>query len=273
MTRVPIALSIAGSDPSGGAGIHADLKTFSALSVYGAAVITALTAQNTRGVFAIHDPPVSFVLQQVDAVLDDLEVGAVKIGMLGGAALIEVLADRLRDVHPLVLDPVMVAKGGAALLPAEALVALRTRLVPLAQVLTPNLPEAAALLHEDLSSVLGDPEGACRRLLLLGPRAVVLKGGHGGGDTSDDFFCDGSTLVRLSAPRTATKNTHGTGCTFSAAITALLARGLSGEEAVRGAKTYVTAAIAAADGLGVGQGHGPVHHFFALWPDPVRRRP
>ena len=254
--------------PSGGAGIQADLKTFSALSVYGAAAVAALTAQNTLGVLAVHELPPAFVLLQVDAVLADLQVGAMKIGMLGGTATIEAVAERLGrgDAPKLVLDPVMVAKGGAALLASGALRALRERLVPLALVLTPNLPEAAALLGEEEAEVLFDPEGACTRLLRLGPRSVVLKGGHGGGETSEDLFCDGTALLRLSAPRTATRNTHGTGCTFSAAIAACLARGMGVEEAVRRAKGYVTAAIAAADRLGVGHGQGPVHHFFDWWP-------
>lgn len=268
-TRIPIALTIAGSDPSGGAGIQADLKTFSALRVYGAAVITALTAQNTRTVRAIHDPPLDFILAQLDTVLADVVVDAVKVGMLSRPEAITVVARRLRawPTLPLVLDPVMVAKSGAPLLRPEAAAALRQELMPLARVVTPNLPEAAVLLGERQEAVLEHREEACRRILQLGARAVVLKGGHAGGPESEDLLMgegvDG--LVRLTAPRVATKNTHGTGCTFAAAITAGLAQGLGLTDAVKQAKRYITGAILAADQLKVGQGHGPVHHFFDLW--------
>lgn len=266
---IPIALTIAGSDPSGGAGIQADLKTFSALRVYGAAVITALTAQNTRTVRAIHDPPLDFIVAQLDTVLSDLAVAAVKVGMLSRPEAITIVAGRLRarPTLPVVLDPVMVAKSGAALLRPEAAAALRAELMPLARVVTPNLPEAAVLLGERQEAVLQHREEACRRILALGARAVVLKGGHASGPQAEDLLMgegvDG--LVRLSEPRVVTKNTHGTGCTFAAAITAGLSQGLSLTEAVTRAKRYITGAIMAADQLHVGQGHGPVHHFFDLW--------
>jgi hydroxymethylpyrimidine/phosphomethylpyrimidine kinase len=264
----PVALSIAGSDPSGGAGIQADLKTFSALGVYGAAAITALTAQNTREVRAVHDVPPEFVGAQIDCVLEDLEVRAVKLGMLSRAAVIEAVAQRLEahGARNVVLDPVMVAKSGDALLAPEATDALRGRLLPLADVITPNLPEAAVLLSIGEGELLVDLEGACRRLLELGPRAVVLKGGHAHGAYSEDLYFDGGEVVRLPARRVDTPNTHGTGCTFSAALAAHLARGLGPQEAARGAKSYVTGAIEAAAEWKLGHGHGPVHHFHALWP-------
>lgn len=262
-----IALTIAGSDPSGGAGIQADLKTFSALGAYGAAAITSLTAQNTREVRAIHDAPCEFVAHELDCVFEDLDVAATKIGMLSSSALIRTVAQRLRahGARNVVVDPVMVAKSGAKLLADEAVAALRCELVPLACVLTPNLPEAAVLLDCDEASVLREPERACERLLALGARAVVLKGGHAGGESSDDLWFDGQRFVRLSAARTPSRNTHGTGCTFSAAIAALLARGESPLTAVEGAKRFVSAAIAGSADWKLGHGHGPVHHFHALW--------
>lgn len=263
------ALTIAGSDSGGGAGIQADLKTFAALGVYGASALTAVTAQNTREVRAIHELPPALVAAQIDTVLDDIAVGAVKIGMLGGPQTIAAVAERLaaRQVSRVVLDPVMVAKSGDALLRAEALATLRERLLPLALVLTPNLPEAAALLGRPAPRDEREMAAACAALLELGPRSVVLKGGHLDGPQSVDLFFDGQTMLRLPAARLPTRNTHGTGCTFSAALAALLARGLPLPEAVRGAKRYISAAIAAADRLRVGVGHGPLHHFHALW-DP-----
>ena len=264
----PIALTIAGSDSSGGAGVQADLKTFSALGVYGASVLAALTAQNTTAVTAILDVPAAFVAAQLDAVLADLDVAAIKIGMLSQAAVIEAVADRLGPRGcPLVLDPVMVSKSGAALLQPQAITALRERLVPRAAVLTPNAPEAAVLLGCDEAAIGRDPEGAAQRLRALGAGAVVLKGGHLGGARSDDLLCDAAGILRLPGVRLATRNTHGTGCTFAAAITAALAHGLPLRAAVAAAKRYLHGAIAAADGLRVGRGHGhgPVHHFHALW--------
>jgi hydroxymethylpyrimidine/phosphomethylpyrimidine kinase len=264
----PVALSIAGSDPSGGAGIQADLKTFSALEVYGAAAISALTAQDTRGVSAVRDLPPDFVVEQVERVLDDLDVRAVKVGMLSRAAVVAAVAELLaeRRTPNVVLDPVMVSKSGAALLLPDAVEVLRRRMIPLAAVLTPNLPEAAALLAMEFGALARDPAEGCRRLLDLGCRAVVLKGGHAGGDDSDDLFFDGGEIVRLAAQRLATSNTHGTGCTFSAAVAAFLARGEAPLEACRLAKRYVTAAIEGARNWHLGHGHGPVHHFHALWP-------
>ena len=262
-----IALTIAGSDPSGGAGIQADLKTFSALGVYGAAAITSLTAQNTREVRAIHDAPPEFVAHELDTVFEDLAVDATKIGMLSSSALIRVVAARLRQhrARNIVVDPVMVAKSGAKLLADEAVDALRRELVPLATVLTPNLPEAAVLLDTDEASVLREPERACERLVTLGAKSVVLKGGHSGGEHSDDLWFDGQRFVRLHASRTPSQNTHGTGCTFSAAIAAGLARGEAPLAAVEAAKRYVSAAIAGSASWRLGHGHGPVDHFHALW--------
>lgn len=266
---VPIALTIAGSDSSGGAGIQADLKTFSALGVYGASVITALTAQNTRGVSGVFDVAPDFVGAQMDAVFDDLDVGAVKIGMLSTAEIIEAVAGGLERHDPpfIVLDPVMVAKSGDALLRDEAVAALRDRLLPLASVITPNLPEAAVLLDGAKVSNRGEMETAASALLKLGPQAVLLKGGHLGGDTSPDLLVQDGSREWLEGPRIDTPNTHGTGCTLSSAIAAGLAQGRPLDEAVARAKDYLTAAISAADGLGVGSGRGPVHHFHALWSD------
>ena len=262
-----IALTIAGSDSGGGAGIQADLKTFSALGVYGASVITAVTAQNTRAVTAVHAVPVDVVTAQLDAVFGDLAVAAVKIGMLGDAALIAGVARGLCERRmPVVLDPVMVAKSGDALLPPEAISALRERLLPQAAVLTPNLPEAARLLDTDAAVTEEEMAAQGRALLALGPQAVLVKGGHGQGARCVDLLVTrGGETLRLEAPRRATRNTHGTGCTLSAAIAAGLARGQSLETAVRTAHAYLQGAIGAADGLAVGGGHGPVHHFHALW--------
>jgi len=265
-------LTIAGSDSGGGAGIQADLKTFSALGVYGASVITALTAQNTRAVTAIHDVPPAFVVAQLDAVFDDIEIAAVKIGMLSSPAVIEAVAAGLRrhDARQIVLDPVMVAKSGDRLLRADAVSALRERLLPLATVVTPNLPEAGVLLDAEAVRDAAGMPGAAARLRALGPRAVLLKGGHLEAADSIDVLDDGEEPLTLSAPRIASQNTHGTGCTLSSAIAALLARGLPLRDAVQGAKAYVTAAIRAADRLSVGHGHGPVHHFHALWREEGR---
>jgi hydroxymethylpyrimidine kinase/phosphomethylpyrimidine kinase len=263
----PVALTIAGSDPSGGAGIQADLKTFGACAVYGAAVITALTAQNTSGVAAVHVPPADFVAQQIELVLDDLPVAAVKTGMLARRDIAERTAEilRARAVPRLVVDPVMVSKSGARLLDEGAIDALREALLPLAAVATPNLPEAAVLLGASEAEVARDPERAARALLALGPRAVVLKGGHRGGAASDDLYADAHGLVVLPAARIETTNTHGTGCTFAAALAAHLARGATPAFAARAAKEYVTAALRAARAWRLGRGHGPVHHFHAWW--------
>ncbi len=263
---VPIAVTIAGSDSSGGAGIEADLKTFSALGVYGACVVTALTAQNTKGVFAIHDVPADFIAAQIDAVFTDLDVGAVKIGMLANAPAIAAVAAALDRYRPrnVVLDPVMVASSGERLLREDALGRLR-ELIPRVRVLTPNLPEAAALLDAPLARDEGEMRIQAEKLLALGAGAVLIKGGHGSGPESVDLLVDAEGCRWLAAPRVATKNTHGSGCTLASATAAGLAKGLSLEAAAREAKAYVSAAIAAADRLGVGSGRGPVHHFHAWW--------
>jgi hydroxymethylpyrimidine/phosphomethylpyrimidine kinase len=260
---VPVVLTIAGSDSSGGAGIQADLKTFAAFRVYGASAITALTAQNTRGVFGIHPVPPAFVTAQIDAVFDDLEVRAVKIGMVVELSIIEAIAAALSRWKPehVVLDPVMVASSGDRLLLAEAVESLRKDLIPRASLVTPNLPEAAAFLNESVASDEATIRSQGRRLLALGARAVLIKGGHAQGAESIDYLFVGGSVTALPAPRLATTNTHGTGCSLSSAIAAGLAKGETLEQAVRGAKTWITAAIAAADRLGVGHGHGPIHHF------------
>ena len=263
---VPIALSIAGSDPSGGAGIQADLKTFSALGVYGAAVITALTAQNTKGVYGTHQVPADFIVAQLDAVFSDLAIGAVKIGMLGNAAAIHAVAAAL-DRHRarnVVLDPIMAASTGADLLQADAVGALRA-LIARADVVTPNLLEAAALTDSPLARDEAEMQAQAQKLLTLGAGAVLIKGGHAGGAESVDLLVEADGAARFTAPRVATKSTHGTGCTLSSAVAAGLAKGLSLNAAVREAKAYISAAIAAADRLGVGSGHGPVHHFHQWW--------
>ena len=261
----PIALTIAGSDCSGGAGIQADLKTFAALGVYGASAITALTAQNTRGVTGIHLVPPDFVTAQIDAVFADLAVKAVKIGMVAQRTTIDAIADALQRWAPaaIVLDPVMVATSGDRLLAPEAVSALRTRLIPMAAILTPNLPEAAALLDEKVATSEAGIEAQGRRLLALGCPAVLIKGGHGEGRDSVDYLVSNSGTLALSAPRSPTRNTHGTGCSLSSAIAARLAKGDDLKTAVRAAKAWVSAAIAEADRFSVGQGHGPIHHFHA----------
>jgi hydroxymethylpyrimidine/phosphomethylpyrimidine kinase len=263
---IPIALTIAGSDSSGGAGIQADLKTFAAFGVYGASVITALTAQNTQGVAGIHQVPADFVTAQIDAVFGDLDVKAVKIGMVSQRAAIEAIEAGLARWSPkhIVLDPVMVATSGDRLLVPDAIEALRTKLIPRASLITPNLPEAAALLDAQIASSETQIESQGKRLLAMGSSAVLIKGGHGQGAESIDYLFRQAGVVALAAPRIATKNTHGTGCSLSSAIAAGLAKGDDLETAVRNAKTWVTAAIAAAERLSVGRGHGPIHHFHAF---------
>lgn len=262
-----IALTIAGSDSSGGAGIQADLKTFSALGVYGASVITAITAQNTRGVTAVHDVPAEIVAAQMDAVFSDLPVATVKIGMLSRAPTIDIVAERLEHwgKTSVVLDPVMVATSGDRLLQPNAIAALIARLLPLARVITPNLPEAAALLDTDIAMSEDEMRDQATRLLDFGPHAVLIKGGHGDGAESVDLLVTRESMLRLAAPRIATRNTHGTGCTLASALAAGLAKGLELEAAAHMAKAYLTAALSAADSLRVGHGHGPVHHFHAIW--------
>lgn len=262
----PAALTIAGSDSSGGAGIQADLKTFSALGVYGASVITALTAQNTKGISAIHQVPADFIAAQIDAVFADFAVGAVKIGMLGNLAAIDAVAAGLErhQARNVVLDPVLAATSGERLLSFDALGALR-KLVARANVLTPNLPEAAALLEEPPAQDESEMLKQAERLLEFGADAVLIKGGHGGGVDSVDLLVEPAGYTRFSAPRLQTGDGHGTGCSLASAIAAGLAKGCLLGEAVGEAKTYVSAALAAADRLGAGSGRRPVHHFFKWW--------
>jgi hydroxymethylpyrimidine/phosphomethylpyrimidine kinase len=264
---VPVALTIAGSDSSGGAGIQADLKTFAALGVYGASVITALTAQNTKGVSGVHPVPADFVTAQIDAVFSDLDVKAVKIGMVAQPAAIDAIVAGLTRWSPkhVVLDPVMVATSGDRLLAADAIEGLRLKLISRAALITPNLPEAAALLDEPVAASEPAIENQGTRLLAMGCGAVLIKGGHGQGPESIDYLFSGNGMIALAAPRIATGNTHGTGCSLSSAIAAGLAKGEDLETAVRHAKAWISAAIAAADRLGVGHGNGPIHHFHGFY--------
>ncbi len=261
-------LTIAGSDSGGGAGIQADLKTIAALGCYGASAITALTAQNTTGVRAIHPVPPAFTAAQIDAVLEDIGADAVKIGMLYSSELIRTVAQSLRrwGARHIVLDPVMVAQSGDRLLREEAVEALKEQLIPLADLITPNLPEAEVLLGRPLRGA-AEMEEALPDLGRLGSRAVLLKGGHLEGAESTDLLYvphEGRT-VAFSSPRLATRNTHGTGCTLSAAVAAGLAKGRPLLEAVREAKAYLEAALRAGAGYAIGRGHGPVHHFHRFW--------
>jgi hydroxymethylpyrimidine/phosphomethylpyrimidine kinase len=258
------ALTIAGSDSGAGAGLQADLKTFAALRVYGTSVVTAVTAQNTVGVTAIREMPPRLVSSQIDAVMEDIGAQAAKTGMLANAGIIRAVAKKMAQyrVTNLVVDPVMVAKGGDVLLRRDAIDTLRSDLMPLAAVVTPNLPEACELAGIEGASLRQIREMA-HRIIDLGPRSVVIKGGHRRGPANDLFY-DGSAFHELPAARIPTKNTHGTGCTYSAAITAYLARGKTIEEAVSGAKRFITAAIQHA--FSIGSGHGPVHHFHREWP-------
>jgi hydroxymethylpyrimidine/phosphomethylpyrimidine kinase len=262
-----IAVTIAGSDSSGGAGIQADLKTFSALGVYGASVIAALTAQNTQGVSAIHDVPPDFIAAQIDAVFSDLAVDAVKIGMLSTPAAIETVVEGLDRYgqKKIVLDPVMVAATGARLLVPEAIETLKRRLFPRARLITPNLPEAAALLDAEVATNEAQMRAQADQLLALGAQAVLIKGGHGFGAESADLLVTPAGIARFAARRIATENTHGSGCTLSAAIVAELAKGAALADAVGAAKDFISGAIAAADRLAIGSGHGPVHHLHAWW--------
>jgi len=263
----PVALTIAGSDTIAGAGIQADLKTFSALGVYGTTAITALTAQNTRGVSGISETPADFVKKQIDAVMSDLNVGAVKIGMTASQPIIEVIAERLSHwkAKHVVLDPVMIATSGDRLLADGAVDAIRTLLVPRATLVTPNLPEAAALLDEKVACTENDIVAQGRRILEFGVPSVLIKGGHGDGSESVDYLISAEDVVRFAAPRMNTRNVHGTGCTLASAIAAGLAKGEGLEAAVKQAKDYVSAAIANADRLQLSNDHGPVHHFHAFY--------
>jgi hydroxymethylpyrimidine/phosphomethylpyrimidine kinase len=259
-------LSIAGSDPSGGAGVQADLKAFAALGAYGMAVITALTAQNTQGVRSFQTVEPDFVAEQIDAIFADVRVDAVKVGMVATAEIAAAVADRLRHhaARNVVVDPVMVSKSGHHLLREDAVAALRDTLVPIARVITPNLPEAGVLLGADAPATPAEMRHCLRGLHRLGAEWVLLKGGHLPGPDSTDLLFNGDVMTELTAARIDTRNTHGTGCTLSSAIAALLPLHEM-VEAVRRAKAYLTGAIAASDRLAVGSGHGPVHHFHALW--------
>ena len=261
----PIALTIAGSDSSAGAGIQADLKTFAALGVYGASVITALTAQNTTGVTGVLDTPGDFITAQIDAVFSDLAIAAVKIGMVSRTEAIRAIVaglDRWKPAH-VVVDPVMVASSGARLISEDAFDLLRRELLPRATLATPNLPEAAALLEEVVADGAQAIEAQGRKLLALGCPAVLIKGGHGTGDESIDYLIDGAGVTPFAGARMSTANTHGTGCTLSSAIAAGLAKGQPLVSAIEQSKRFVSAAIAAADALHVGHGHGPIDHFHA----------
>jgi len=259
--KMPVALTIAGSDSGGGAGIQADLKTFAVLGVHGTSAITAITAQNTTGVTDILELPTSLIREQIAVVVDDIGVHAAKTGMLSSAAIIATVADAVEryGIGNLVVDPVMVAKGGAKLLRDDAVTAMRDLLMPLAAVVTPNLPEAQVLLGREITT-LDERRRAARDLVAMGARSAVVKGGHAEGDVVDVFF-DGKQLIELSAERIETPNTHGSGCVFSAAITAGIALGMEPLEAVRRAKKFITQAIA--NSIEIGHGHGPVNPWFA----------
>ena len=255
------ALTIAGSDSGGGAGIQADLKTFAALGVYGTCVITAVTAQNTLGVTAVHEIPADIVTAQIEAVTSDIGASAVKTGMLANAAIVEAVAAAIEalELPNVVVDPVMIAKSGARLIDSEAVASLRTELLPRARVVTPNVPEAEALAGMTIGTLDAAREAA-RRIHAMGPANVVLKGGHLPGPDVVDLLYDGHRFIEVSAPRIETRHTHGTGCTFAAALAALIARGFSLEDAFTETKAFVAGAIA--HGLPVGRGHGPLNHFW-----------
>jgi hydroxymethylpyrimidine/phosphomethylpyrimidine kinase len=263
MQKIHKALTIAGSDSGAGAGIQADLKTFAALGVYGTSVITAITAQNTRGVTKIFELSPDLIAAQIDAVMQDIGADAVKTGMLANSAIIEIVAVKVREYRltNLVVDPVMIAKSGDLLLRADAIEALKSRLIPLAAVVTPNIPEA-----EQLTGVHGtrqiDLKEAARGIVGMGAKSVVIKGGHRKGPATDLFY-DGKKFRAFTAVRVPTRNTHGTGCTFSAAIAANLAKGEKLEQAVAHAKVYMTRAIRKS--FAIGSGHSPVHHFYRFW--------
>ena len=263
--RLKTALTIAGSDCSGGAGIQADLKTFSANGVFGMSAVTAVVAENTCRVISIHDVPPKLIREQITAVFEDIPPDAVKVGMLSGAETMRAVAESFRQYRPrhTVIDPVMVAKGGCSLMQQEALDTLKREILPLCEVLTPNIPEAETLVGRELRTK-EDLQDACREIAALGARCVLLKGGHLSEDRdAEDLLFDGETFHTYTTKRIPTKNTHGTGCTFSSAITAHLALGKSVPDAVAAAKDYVTMAIAHA--LDLGHGHGPTHHFYDLY--------
>ena len=265
--NTPIAITIAGSDSGGGAGIQADLKSFSALGVYGGTVITALTAQNTTGVQGIHAVPTDFVAQQMDSVYDDLYVDATKIGMLAHSEIIETVASNLtaKGAKNIVVDPVMVAESGDPLLETSAVDTLKSTLFPIAHCITPNLHEAAHILNKDIATTLDDMQSQAEQIIKLGCDAVLIKGGHFAGEDATDVLLTADGFEHFSAPRFQTKNTHGTGCSLSSAITAHLARGYDLQKSVNYSKTWLTNAIKNADALSIGHGYGPVHHFHQFW--------
>lgn len=265
--HIPITLTIAGSDSGGGAGIQADLKTMSANATYGASVITAITAQDTTKVTAVHEVPSNIVAAQIDVVLCDLDVAAIKLGMLFSADIIKTTAACLSNFRgPVVVDPVMIAKSGDALLQDDAIDAMIQYILPCADLLTPNIPEAARLLGETEAKTPAEMAAQGQRLLHMGPKAVLMKGGHASGDTCTDVLVDDTGVIAtIKSTRIDTNNTHGTGCTYSAAIAAQLAHGHALTKSVTIAHAYLQSAIKAADDLHIGNGHGPVHHFHGYW--------
>ncbi len=266
ISRPPTAMTIAGSDSGGGAGIQADLKTFSALGVFGTSTLTAITAQNTVGVTAVHEIPTDVIAAQIDAVISDIGADAVKTGMLSSPAIVSTVAEGVRrhGITDLVVDPVMVAKSGDRLLREDAIGAICNELLPLAAVVTPNIPEAEGLTGLTIRTD-ADVQRAAEMIVGMGARSVVVKGGHREGPPTDVYY-DGETFLEFTTERIPSTNTHGTGCTFGSAVAAGLAHGLETPAAVQQAKDYVTAAIRAA--YPVGSGHGPLHHFHAFWNQP-----
>ena len=264
----PIALTIAGSDSGGGAGIQADLKTFSALGVFGCSAIASLTAQNTLGVQGVLPSAPAFVQQQIHSVLSDIHVGAIKTGMLATADIIAAVAESLRAYPqiPFVLDPVMVATSGDRLLEEDAIQTLIEKLLPLATVITPNLHEAAVLLNTSVAQNLAQMQSQGEKIIALGARAVLMKGGHTDGDKATDLLITAAGVDAFSAPRLHTKNTHGTGCTLASAIAAGLAKRLSLSDSVSKAKEYLHQSLVHSEKLHIGQGSGPVHHFYKFYP-------
>ncbi len=267
-STTPIALTIAGSDSGGGAGIQADLKTFSALGVFGCSAISSLTAQNTLGVQGVYPIPPAFVQQQIHSVLSDINVGAIKTGMLATADIIAAVAKSLQAYPniPFVLDPVMVATSGDRLLAEDAIETLIKQLIPAATLITPNLHEAAALLNQSVATDVSGMQAQGEKLLALGAKAVLMKGGHTDGEQASDLLITSNGVEVFSAPRLHTKNTHGTGCTLASAIAAGLAKQLSLNEAVQQAKEYLHNALLHSEKLHIGQGSGPVHHFYKFHP-------
>ncbi|MDE6443114.1 MAG: bifunctional hydroxymethylpyrimidine kinase/phosphomethylpyrimidine kinase [Muribaculaceae bacterium] len=272
MNTLPKALTIAGSDPSGGAGVQADLKTFSALGVYGTTAIAALVDENTLGVYDIHPVPVRFVQGQIRSVLSDVGTDAIKIGMLHDSPLIEGVVSVLKeypDIRNIVVDPVMVATSGDPLLEKDAVETLRSVLIPCARIITPNIPEASLLLGESIDSQNQLAEAAVRLSRMYGSNqvSVLLKAGHLDDERLIDIFynAESGNIIRLESERVETENTHGTGCTLSSAVAAGLAKGMNLDHAVISAKEYLTSALTSGATLSIGKGHGPVHHFFSLW--------